>query len=154
MNVREFLEKRDVPFEVLPHWPTYDAQHTAQAVHVPGREMAKTVLLRVDGPQPFVVAVLPATRHIDFARVKYVLGLERVSLANERDISEQCPDCEFGVLPPFGSQYGMTTLVDAGLSKDDQIVFNGNTHEEAIRMKYNDFCRIEHPTVASFACGA
>ncbi len=149
MNVAEFLKQKDVPFELIPHRDTYDAQRMAQSLHVPGREVAKTVLLRANG-KSYVVAVLPATKHIDLERAAEAVD-GNVELATEIEIAEHCPDCEIGALPPFGSQYGMQTIVDDDLTKDERIVFEGNTHHEAIRMTFADFQRLEEPKVASFA---
>jgi Ala-tRNA(Pro) deacylase len=151
MKIQAFLESQGVPFTALKHRPTYDAQRTAQVLHVHGNEMAKTVLLRANGGYVYVVAVLPATKKIDLEKTREVLGGAKVELATEVEISEHCPDCEIGALPPFGSQYDMKTIVDESLAEDDEIVFEGNTHEEAIRMKYADFARVEQPLVADFA---
>lgn len=154
MNVREFLNENGVTFEVIQHQPAYDAQRLAQTVHVSGNEVAKTVLLRTDGPDPYVVAVLPATSSIDFDKLRRVLNVELVELATEIEMRERCPDCEIGTLPPFGSQYDMKTVVERRLTDDERIVFEGNNHEEAIRMKYADFDRLEKPQVCSLAVGA
>lgn len=151
MNIVEMLKEKRVAFDVMPHRETYDAQHLAQALHVPGREVAKSVLLRADGGYRYFVAVLPATKHVDMHRASELLGGSRLELASEREVCEHCPDCEFGALPPFGSHYGMRTLVDESLTGDDEIVFEGNTHHEAIRMKFEDFRRVEEPMVAWFA---
>ncbi len=99
--------------------------------------------------------MLPATKTIDFEKVSAALGGGKIELAHEFEIKEHCSDCELGVLPPFGSQYGMKTLVEKSLTKDEVIVFEGNRHDEAIRMSYEDFQNIEEPLVASFAvqCG-
>lgn len=150
MNIAEFLKDKNVEFELLPHRDTYDAQRMAQELHVPGREVAKTVLLRSSDEHACLVAVLPANRQIDFAKAAKELGGGQVELATELEMSEHCPDCEIGALPPFGSRYGMKTVVDADLAEDDEIVFEGNTHHEAIRMKFDDFCDIEKPLIASF----
>ena len=151
MSVKKFLKSHSVAFEVIVHRPTFDAQRMAQAVDVPGREVAKTVLLRAD--DTYVVAVLPATRRIDLVKAGQVLGTDHVELATEIEIEQHCPDCDIGALPPFGSQYDMKTLVEESLTADKEIVFEGNTHDEAIRMTYDDFERIEQPLVASFATG-
>jgi Ala-tRNA(Pro) deacylase len=151
MNICKFLEGRGVAFDVLSHPSAYDAQHLAQSLHVPGREVAKTVLLRANHRYGYLVAVLPATKRIDLERLSRQLCGCEVELATEAEIAEHCPDCEFGVLPPFGSQYAMTTVVDESLAGDPEIVFEGNSHEEAIRMKFRDFMRIEEPLILAFA---
>jgi Ala-tRNA(Pro) deacylase len=151
MNVSEFLKKRNVTFESIPHAATYDSQHLAQELHVRGREVAKTVLLRANGGYRYFVAVLPSTRKIDFAKASAAMGGSKICLATEIEIASHCPDCEMGVLPPFGSQYGMATLVDESLTKDEQIVFEGNTHRDAIRMRFEDFRQIEKPLIVDLA---
>jgi Ala-tRNA(Pro) deacylase len=151
MNVVKYLEAGNFQFECVPHRATYSAQHLAQELHVPGREVAKTVMLRADGDYRYVVAVLPANKKIDFKQASKLLGGAKIELATEFDIEMHCPDCEFGVLPPFGSRYGMKTIVDSSLADDEDIWFQGNTHDEAIRMKFAEFRRLEQPLVAPFA---
>ena len=151
MTVKQYLQEHHVPFEVLSHDQVFDAQHLAHAVHVPGREVAKTVLLRADHDYRFVAAVLPATHAIDFDALGKSLGGAAIELASEVEVAQHCPDCEFGVLPPFGSHYGANTVIDSSLTEDHQIVFAGDTHCEAIRMKYHDYYNVEHPLVCQFA---
>jgi prolyl-tRNA editing enzyme YbaK/EbsC (Cys-tRNA(Pro) deacylase) len=45
----------------------------------------------------------------------------------------------------------MKTIVDSSLKDDLEIVFQSNTHDEAVRMKFADFVQLEDPLVASFA---
>ena len=151
MNVQEYLSEKHVGYEAIAHRDIYDAQRLAQELHIPGREVAKTVLLRADHAYAYIVAVLPATKTIDFEKVSASLGGSAIELATELEIKEHCPDCEIGTLPPFGSQYEMKTLVEESLTKDEEIVFEVNNHHEAIRMRYDDFHRIEEPRVAAFA---
>lgn len=151
MNVEQFLAGQCVQYDVIPHRSTFDAQRMAQTLHVPGCQIGKTVLLRADSGDAYIVAVLPATKSIDFSKASKALGGSKIELASEAEMAEHCPDCEIGVLPPFGSHLGMTTLVDKSLVEDEEIVFEGNRHDEAIRMKLVDFRRIEEPLVVSFA---
>lgn len=153
MNVAEFLKRERIDFQLLPHRDTYDAQRMAQSLHISGRHVAKTVLLRVNHGESFVVAVLPANRAVDFELASQLLG-GRVELASEREMAEHCTDCEVGVLPPFGSQYDMRTVLDRCLTEDEEIVFEGNTHHEAYRMLCDDFCRIEKPLIGDLSMEA
>ncbi|MEQ8789239.1 MAG: YbaK/EbsC family protein [Pirellulaceae bacterium] len=152
MNIDEYLLQQNVEYDVIPHRETHDAQRMAQVVHVSGREVAKTVLLRAKSAQsPFYVAVLPANKAIDFEKAEQALGGVRVELATRQEVADHCPDCEFGALPPFGSMYRMPTIVDQRLAEDEEIVFEGNTHRESIRMQWADFLRIEQPQVVDIA---
>lgn len=148
MRLPEFLDAHDVAYEVIAHRNTYDAQRMAAEIHVSGRNVVKSVLLRADNGYVYVVALLPANRQLDLAAVSAGLGGSRIELASEEDVSKHCPDCELGTLPPFGSQYGMKTIADESLLKLGQIVFEGSRHNESIRMRFEDFRRIEEPLVA------
>jgi Ala-tRNA(Pro) deacylase len=147
MKVQEFLNESHVPYEVIAHEPTYDAQHLAHAVHVKGAAVAKTVLLRADHGYRYLTAILPASQKIDLDVASRSLGRCELRLASEAEVSEVCPHCEAGVLLPFGSHYGAKTVVDSSLAKEDEIVFEGSTHHEAIRMKFADFFRLESPLI-------
>jgi Ala-tRNA(Pro) deacylase len=149
MRLDEMLFDRQVKFERLSHRPTYTANRMAQALHVPGREVAKTVLVRAG--RGYVLAVLPATHKIDLEQLRQRLGEDRVEMASEEEMDRLFPDCERGALPPFGSLYHIPTVVDETLAEDEQIVFEGQTHEDAIRMRFCDYEAVEHPARGRFA---
>lgn len=151
MKLQDYLIDRHVRFDVLRHMDTFDSLHLAEAVHVSGRQVAKTVLLRMDHGYKYAVAILPATHLIDLDAVGHLLGGARMELATEYEITQRCPDCETGVLPPFGSMYGLETVLDESLRHVEQMVFEANTHQEAIRMAGEDFMKLENPLVGDFA---
>jgi Ala-tRNA(Pro) deacylase len=97
------------------------------------------------------LAVLPATHQVDLHRVREKLGQDSVELASEREIERLFPDCEPGAHPPFGSLYNLPTLLDESLAKDTEIVFEGQNHEEAYRMSFQDYEAMEHPMKGDFA---
>lgn len=148
MNITEFLAEKQCKFERMPHQPVYTSERMAHELHVPGQEVAKTVLLRANGGYRYVVAVLPSSKKLDLARASRLLGGTKLRIAEKHEIAEHCPDCEFGILPPFGSRYNMKTIVDLSLAENEEIVFEGSTHQEAVRMKFDEFRRLEEPLVA------
>jgi len=150
MRVDEFLTSRRIPFEILYHRPAYTANRIAQLLHVSGKEMAKTVVLRTS--KGYMLAVLPASCRIDLEELRQELSEGQVSLASESEIAQIFPDCELGAMPPFGSLYQLPTWVDESLTKDEEIVFEGQSHEEAIRMNCRDYMDTEHPHLGHFAC--
>jgi Ala-tRNA(Pro) deacylase len=151
MDTKKYLTDHAVPFEVIVHHDTYDAQRMAQTIGVAGRHVAKTVLLRANGGYVYIVAVLPADTLIDWDAASHAMGESHLELATEVEMCERCPDCECGALPPFGSQYAMKTLLDEALAEDEWMYFEGNTHHETIRLKVADFRKIENPLVARFS---
>jgi Ala-tRNA(Pro) deacylase len=149
MCIRDFLQARSVRFEVLLHAPAHSAAHRAGSVHVPGRSVAKSVLIKVN--DTFALAVLPSTHRIDLDRLAEVFESSSVRIASELEVESIFADCEPGALPPFGRLYGMQTVVDASLSGGSEIVFVGNTRHEGVRMKLKDYELIEAPIKARFA---
>ena len=150
MNVQRFLHEHGTNFDVVEHQPTFDSCHLARSLSVPGRQLAKTVLLRASDGYRYALAVLPATHKVDLKKIGDILG-PSVCLASEDEVALHCRDCEVGALPPFGSQLGVETIMDETIASQERIVFEGNTHHEAISMRYQDFYDLEHPLVTSFA---
>ena len=150
-KLKEYLEEQRVKYESISHSPTYTSQKTAASAHIPGKDLAKTVIIRVDGKM--AMAVLPAPRQIDFARLKEGLGGANVELASEEDFRDKFPGCEVGAMPPFGNLYDMPVFADEQLSADEEIAFNACTHTELIKMRYGDFERLAKPKVFGFAAG-
>jgi Ala-tRNA(Pro) deacylase len=148
MRVADFLAEQHVPFESLLHPPAFTAQNRAKFLHLPGRQVAKSVLLK--GSTGCVLAVLPATHHVDTEALTQVLG-GPVRLANDAEIADTFQDCEWGVVPPFGALYGLPVVLDETLSPDSLMVFEGNSHAEAVRMLCRDFEELEKPRRLRFA---
>jgi Ala-tRNA(Pro) deacylase len=143
------LKERHVDFKSLIHPEAFTAQEVAAAMHVKGQELAKTVMVKTDGS--FVMAVLPANGRIDFQKLKDVLGNRDARLASEEEFRDLFPDCETGAEPPFGNLYDVATVVDASLTRDEEIFFNAGSHYEAIEMRYRDYENIVKPRVAEFS---
>lgn len=150
MDIKTFLDKHQVHYDVLKHQPTYHASELAHALHVHGDVVAKAVLVHADHGYHDVVAVVPATHQVDLDKLSQVLGGAEVHLGTENDLRQHCPDCEVGVLPPFGSHYGMETIVDQRVAQQKEFIIEGNTHEEAIRLRFDDFRKLENPLIADF----
>jgi Ala-tRNA(Pro) deacylase len=149
MRVEQFLCEQRVAFESLVHPPAFTAQKRAKFLGIPGQRVAKCVLLH--GPAGYVLAVLPATQHVDTAALADDLGAP-VRLATEEEIAEVFRDCEWGVVPPFGRLYGLNSVLEDTLPGDALLVFEGNSHVEALRLRCRDFERLERPRRLRFAC--
>lgn len=151
MYAVDYLKSRRIGFEALLHRPASGATKRAGSVHVPGRRVAKTVLVKsADG---FVLAVLPATARIDLERLAGLLEahLEDLRLASPEEIDRIFVDCEPGTFPPFGRLYGLRTVVDSALGAGEEIVFPTNARHLDLRMTYEDFDGLEKPLRGSFS---
>jgi Ala-tRNA(Pro) deacylase len=150
-KLREFLDSQRVKYVTVSHSPAYTAQEIAASAHVRGKDMAKTVMITLDGRM--AMAVLPASRKVGFDLLREASGTENVQLASERAFSDMFPGCEVGAMPPFGNLYGMDVYVSRMLAEDTEIAFNAGSHTELVRMAYEDFVRLVNPKVVRLAFG-
>lgn len=142
-KLKEFLDREGVKYVAISHSRAYTAQEVAASAHVPGREMAKTVVISLDGRMAMVV--LPANHRVDLTQLKESVGARRAELANEAEFTALFPECEVGAMPPFGNLFGMPVFVEDSLAADEEIAFNAGTHTELLRMNYRDFERLVQP---------
>lgn len=148
-RLMQFLDESGVPYETIPHASAYTAQGLAAAIHVPGREVAKCTVVKVD--DRFGLAVLPAPRRVNLEALRRMTHSDSVALATEMELAGLFPGCEVGAMPPFGNLYGLPVWVDEALQKDPTIVFNAGNHREVVRMAFADFERLVHPAIGSFS---
>jgi len=148
-KLKEFLDSNHVKYVSIAHSVAYTAQEIASVTHIPGKELAKVVMVKIDGN--LVMAVVPASRQVDLDRLRVLAEGKTVSLAGEKEFKDRFPDCETGAMPPFGELYGIPVYVDSSLAEDEDIAFNAGTHRELIRLSYQDFVRLAAPAVGSFA---
>jgi Ala-tRNA(Pro) deacylase len=147
-KLQEFMDENKIKYQTLTHSTAYTAQEIAALQHIPGRQMAKVVMVKVGGK--LIMTVLPATHHVDLARLEKLLG-DRVELATEKQFRGFFPGCEAGGEPPFGNLFNIEVWVDLSLTKSNEIVFNAGNHRQTIRMRYEDYARLVTPKVATFA---
>lgn len=144
-RLKDYLDSKKVRYEVLTHEEAYTATQIAHALHVPGKELAKVVMVKIG--EKFVMTVLPSTWKVDLKRLKEVFRASHVRLATEEEFKGLFPDCDIGAMPPFGNLYGLEVYVDRSLTEDEEMVFQAGTHREAIRMRYQDFATLAGPAV-------
>ena len=144
-KLRKFLDQNKVKYTIISHSEAYSAQEVAASAHIPGREMAKTVMVKMDGKMSMVV--LPASYRIDFDLLKKASGAKNVELASESEFKEIFPECDLGAMPPFGNLYGMEVYSAEKLTEDKEIAFNAGSYTELIRLSYGDFEKLVKPKV-------
>ncbi len=145
-KLKEYLDREHVHYDVLPHPEAFRALAIAHSLHAPEKEMAKVVIVKVDGR--FVMTVLPASWNLDLHRLRDLFLTHHVRLATEDELKDLFPDCELGAMPPFGNLYGLDVYVDRSLAEDEHIFFQAGDHCEAVRMRYADFAALVFPRVA------
>jgi len=148
-RLKEYLDREGVRYVSIVHSPAFTAQEVAASAHIPGKILAKTVMVNVDGK--LAMAVVPASYAVDFDLLQGSIGAGNVTLAHENDFEERFPDCELGAMPPFGNLYDMPVYVSRTLAENDEIAFNACTHRELIKLSYKDFERLVQPMVFTFS---
>jgi Ala-tRNA(Pro) deacylase len=151
-DLEQFLREFRATFSTLTHPTAIRAEAVAESAGIPCREMAKPVLVRIDGA--LAMAVVPAHARVDLARLRAAADAGEARLASEREFNARFPDCEPGAMSPFGNLYGLPLYVDRSLAQDDAICFNAGSHTELIRMRYADFERLASPRLVDIASGA
>jgi Ala-tRNA(Pro) deacylase len=148
-KLKEFLDESGVRFVSIVHSMAYTAQEIAATTHIPGKEIAKTVMVKLDGKM--AMAVLPASYRVDFDLLKKAAGAKKAELAGEEEFKDMFPECEIGAMPPFGNLYGMEVYVAQTLAEDEEIAFNAGSHTELIKLAYKDFENLVKPTKLKFS---
>lgn len=151
-RLKELLDRNSVHYESIVHLPAYTAQGIAAMTHISGKELAKTVIVKLNGA--LALAVVPASHRVDLRQLQAATGATTATLASEAEFKDAFPGCETGAMPPFGSLYRLPVLVDETVTHDQEIVFNAGSHTELVRLAYRDFARLETPKVLRFSSGS
>ncbi|MCG2588868.1 aminoacyl-tRNA deacylase [Rhodohalobacter sulfatireducens] len=151
-KLTSYLDEKGIKYVVVRHSKAFTAQEVAASAHIPGKEMVKTVMVKVD--DDIKMFVLPSTHDVDFEAIKDTFDAENVELASESEFEDMFPDCEIGAMPPFGNLFDMDTYVAEVLTEDEKIAFNAGTHKEVVKMNYKDFEDLVNPEIVPIAVRA
>lgn len=144
----EFLNSNNIKFVTIHHSKAYTANEIAHSAHIHGQELAKTVMVRIDGKM--AMAVLPASGRVNLDLLKKATGANDVVIANEQEFLQMFPGCEVGAMPPFGNLFGLDVYVSTSLTEDKEIAFNAGTLTELIRLSYKDYEKLVNPKILRF----
>ena len=147
-RLKDFLDEHQVKYLVISHSRAFTTQEIASLTHIPGRELAKTVIVDIDGET--AMAVLPGSQKVDLDLLRDAVGAERVTLAKEAAFRDRFPECDLGAMPPFGNLYEMPVYVADSLTEDEEIAFNAGSHTQLVKMSYRDFERLVQPRTMHF----
>jgi Ala-tRNA(Pro) deacylase len=148
-KLKKYLDESGVEYIEINHPREYTAQQVAAVSHIPGGEMAKTVMIKIK--DKLAMAVLPASFRVDFHLLREVIGTDEVELAREHEFQTLFPDCDIGAMPPFGNLYDLEVYVAEKLTEGEMIAFNACTHTDLIRMSYKDYESLVKPKIIRFA---
>jgi Ala-tRNA(Pro) deacylase len=147
--LQQYLRENDVDFEVLTHKQAYTMPEVAAALHISGKQVAKSVVVKAG--DAYALVIVPSPDRVDFAKLRAGLGVEKAQLASESEFAGLFPDCAVGAMPPFGNLYDLRVFVDEALAAQQYIVFRVGTHRHTMKVAYADFARLAQPVEGDFA---
>lgn len=136
LTLQEYMDWEDLDYELIRHPYTNSSLYSAQVAHVPGHQLAKSVVLGDENG--YLLAVIPATNHIKFKLIQQQLN-RNFSLASEDELVYMFDDCVEGAIPPLGDAYGYEVIVDSSLTKLSDIYFEAGSHTDLVHLSGNDF---------------
>lgn len=148
-RLQHYLEENRVPYRTSHHPEAFTSQEVAEVCHIPGKHLAKVVMVKSSAG--LAMAVVPATRHVDLDKLRILMHLPEVALAKEEEFAARIPDCRPGTMPPFGNLYGLKVYVDEEIARQSELVFQAGTHEDVASLAYLHFARLVRPIVGKIA---
>ena len=146
-QLQEYLDAHNVAHEFIEHSPAYTAKQIAELVNVDSTQVAKTVMVYLDGVLSMVV--LPASCRIRWDRFTRTMGTELVDLATESEFENRFPGCELGAMPPFGRMFELPMYMYEGFDESGSIVFRGGSHSQSVKMDFKDYKMLAQPMTLS-----
>ncbi|KEQ12145.1 aminoacyl-tRNA deacylase [Endozoicomonas numazuensis] len=146
-RVVDYLDHHRVAFSTCRHPPAFTAQEIAEKAHISGHNLAKTVVVKLDGK--LALCILPATERVNFSQLRHAAGSHTAELAAEEEFASAFGHCELGATPPFGDLFGLPVFAVDSLDKGSFVAFNSGDSSELLVMGWQDFHELVHPVVLS-----
>jgi len=146
-----YLDSHKVKYETVPHKTVFTAYDLAQTLKVPLEEIAKTLLVKAD--TAYHLVLLRASDRLDIVKLKKVLKAKKLSIANEKDMVRELK-VKPGAITPFAGMHKLAIVIDKALIKTKRALFGSGSFEHSIRMRTNDFVKMESPAVGAFGTSA
>ena len=135
-SVKNMLNARHIPYEVLEHAKTANSPQAALSAHVPDVHIAKGVLMKDN--VGYVLAVIAGDQWLDRRRLSEEFGRD-LQMASEDEIGRLFSDCDLGAIPPLGSAYGIDMMLDEDLISLARVYFEAGDHEHLIALDGKHF---------------
>jgi Ala-tRNA(Pro) deacylase len=139
ISLQEYLDRCDVPYEVIEHQRATTMLAAAHCAGVPEEKVAKAVLL--EDEDGYMLALVPAACAVELGRLSRMLQ-RRIGLATEGEVAELFCDCDTGAVPALGTPYGIEVLIDDRLDGCDDLYFEGGDHRSLVHIRGRDLRRL------------
>lgn len=135
-RLKQFLDTAGIAYEVVTHPRTATSGETAQAAHISGECVAKSVVIHHE--LGYLLVVVPSTHRVELNTLQEYLNT-RLGLAAEKEIAQLFEDCDLGAVPPVGAAYGLEVVLDTSLADLPDVYFEGGDHRSLIRVTGDAF---------------
>lgn len=139
ITLAQYLAERGVKYDIVEHPHAVTASESAKTSHISLNRLAKAVVLK--GKDGFLLAVLPASGHIQFGQLCKQLGAD-VDMASEEQIETLFLDCEPGAVPALGAAYGLKVIVDDSLANEPEVYLEGGDHASLVHISGSTFQKL------------
>lgn len=135
-RLQDYLDREGIRYELVEHSHTTTSSQTAQAAHVPGRRVAKSVVIHHE--LGYVLAVVPSTHRVMLGALQDIVE-KRLGLASEDEVARIFNDCDLGAVPPVGAAYGVPVVLDESLDDASDLYLEGGDHKTLVHVTGDAF---------------
>lgn len=137
-TVQRSLEKAQCQYDIVSHPHSASSLETARVAGIPAERVAKSVILD-DHHGHYLMAVLPASRHLDLSKVR---SSGEWQVSRESNLAHLFDDCERGAVPALGESYGLDVVIDPLLTRQKDIYLEAGNHVNLVRMDVPEFLKM------------
>ena len=148
----ENLRSKGIDFKHSSHKPVRTSEEAAKERGISLGSGAKAMLTKytAGGQDNFCLLVMSASKKISWKEVKAYLGSKNATFAKVEEVNK-LTGCIPGAVPPFGSLFGVQTIVDPSLEAQGEVInFNCGLRSQSLSMSTKDYLKVENPKILSF----
>jgi len=146
-KILNYLAKNKIKYEILKHKIVYTSYDLAATLKKKLNEIAKTLIVKTD--KDYFLLVLPASRQVDFPKLKEIFKAKKLSLIKE-NLMKKIFKVKPGTVPPFGSLFKLDVCLDKSLKKVKKIIVRAGSYAESLKIKISDLIKMEKPEEGQF----
>lgn len=144
--------RRNIPIEIVPRDKGRSLEEAADALGISASALLKTLVIkRTDGT--FVFALIPGGRKLDWAKLRGVMGVNKLSLPSS-DIAWDVTHYESGTITPFGSHTVLPVYIDASVFEEpvsEQIGLGSGDRAHGLLVRAKDLVSGFDATIADIS---
>jgi len=137
-KVLNHLEKNKIAHKLIKHKKVYTAYDAAQTLKTKLGNIAKTLVVKAD--KNYILAVLPASRSLDFQKLKKILKAKKVEIAKE-NVMQKIFKVKPGAITSFGEIYKIPVYLDKLLLKSKKVIAGAGTYRDSFEMTAKNFLK-------------